>query len=243
MKNKIILFAFCCCFTFATSAKTIIIKKNLKMEVNNDLQTRINSTFADAKPLVNNFSSSEYIETKYFTSKLFHLIKKEKKSINDAAGTGNSNKIEKILSIKTYNNFPDAVYISVQYINHSKKDLPVIKWVNSEYHLIPSNDSTKFWSFQGSSHADRRDWLQKVNQGFSEKNFMGMNASDYGGGIPVIDLWRRDAGIAIGNTTPVAKLISLPIDYDKYATTAKMSVTYVYPEKEILKPNDTLGTF
>ena len=38
-------------------------------------------------------------------------------------------------------------------------------------------------------------------------------------------------------------LISLPIDYDIYATTAKMSVEYNYPEKEILKPNDTLSTF
>jgi len=252
MKKKIILIAFSCCFTLAISAQTIISNKNLKMEVNNYLQTKINSTFADAKPLMNSFSSSEYIETKYFTTKLFHLTKKEKNPIRDAAGNGeeykfygtdNSNKIEKILSIKTYKNFPDAAHISVQYINQGKKDLPVIKWVNSEYHVIPSNDSTKFWSFQGSSHADRRDWLQKVNRGFSEKNFMGMNASDYGGGIPIIDLWRKDAGIAIGNTTPVAKLISLPIDYDKYATTAKMSVAYDYPEKEILKPNDTLNTF
>ena len=78
--------------------------------------------------------------------------------------------------------------------------------MNNEYNIIPSNDSTKFWSFQGSSHEDRRDWIKKVKPGFYEKNFMGMNASDYGGGIPVIDLWRKDAGIAIGNTATVAKL-------------------------------------
>ena len=252
MKKKIILIAFSCCFTLVISAQTAINNKNLQMEVNNDLQTKINSTFSDAKPLMNNFSSSEFIETKYFTAKLFHLTKKEKQTINDATGSGtqykfygmnDDSKIEKNLSVKVYNNFPDAAYISVQYINQGKKDLPVIKWVNSEYHVIPSDAYTKFWSFQGSSHADRRDWLQKVNHGFYERNFMGMNASDYGGGIPVIDLWRKDAGIAIGNTTTVAKLISLLIDYDKYATTAKMSVTYNYPEKETLKSNDTLSTF
>jgi alpha-galactosidase len=103
--------------------------------------------------------------------------------------------------------------------------------------------TTKFWSFQGSSHADRRDWIQKVNPGFYEKNFMGMNASDYGGGIPVIDLWRKDAGIAIGNTETVAKAGFTPVDYDKYATAANISIEYEYPEQEILKPGDTLSTF
>ena len=46
---------------------------------------------------------------------------------------------------------------------------------------------------------------KRINKGFYEKNFMGMNASDYGGGIPVIDLWRKDAGIAIGNTASCCK--------------------------------------
>jgi alpha-galactosidase len=251
--KKILVVLMSCSFALITSAQnTIITNKNLTIEVNNELQTKINSTFSDAKALTNNFLSSEYLETKYFTAKLFHQTKKEKKSIHDAAGDGteykfygtdNANKIEKNLSIKIYNNFPDAAYFDVQYINHSQKDLPVIKWVNNEYNISPTKDSTTFWTFQGSSHADRRDWIKKIKKGFYEKNFMGMNASDYGGGIPVIDLWRKDAGIAVGNTSPVAKLISLPIDFDEYSTTAKMSVEYDYPEKEILKPNETLNTF
>ena len=52
------------------------------------MQTKINSTFNNAKPLTNNFSSSEYLVTKYFTAKLFHLTKKEKNNIHDAAGNG-----------------------------------------------------------------------------------------------------------------------------------------------------------
>jgi alpha-galactosidase len=240
------------CTVCVTSAQTIITNNNLKIEVNDVMQTKINSTFSNAKPLTDKFSSSEYIQTKYFTAKKFHLTKQEKNNIHDATGNGiewkffgtdNINHIDKILSIKTYDNFPDAAYFTVQYINKSNKDLPVIKWVNHEYNVLPSNDTIKFWSFQGSSHDDRRDWIQKVNPGFYEKNFMGMNASDYGGGIPVIDLWRKDAGIAVGNTATVAKLVSLPIDFDKYATTANMRIEYEYPEKEILQPNDTVSTF
>jgi alpha-galactosidase len=242
----------CCIVGIATAQNTIITNKNLTLEVNGQLQTKINSTFNNAKALTNDFSSSEYLVTKYFSAQLFHQTKKEKTNIHDAAGDGtqykfygtdDADQIEKILAIKTYNNLPSAAYFDVQYVSHNKRDLPVIKWVNNQYNIIPSIDSTKFWSFQGSSHEDRRDWIQRLNQGFYEKNFMGMNASDYGGGIPVIDLWRRDAGIAIGNTDSVAKLVSLPVDYDKYSTTANISVQYEYPEKEILKPGDTVKTF
>lgn len=250
--KKLLIVLNLCWFVIIASAQTIITNKNLEIEVNDDLQTKINSRFDHTNPLTNSFSSSEYLETKYFTAKLFHVTKKEKNNIHDAAGDGteykfyglnDKNKIEKILSIKVYNNYPDAAYYGVHYINKSNKNLPVIKWVNNEYNVLPSNDTTKFWSFQGSSHADRRDWIQKVKPGFYEKNFMGMNASDYGGGIPVIDLWRKDAGIAIGNTDSVAKLVSLPIDFDAYATTANMSVQYEFPEEEILHSNDTIKTF
>ncbi|HEX5153459.1 MAG TPA: glycoside hydrolase family 36 protein [Parafilimonas sp.] len=251
--RKIALTVVGCYGIILLSAQNIMIEnRNLKLEVNDQLQTKINTGFANAQPLTNTFSSSEYLATKYFTAKNFQLNKREKKNISDAAGNGvewklngtdKVNQIEKIVSIKAYDDFPDAAYFRVQYINHSKKELPVIKWVNNQYDVVPSKDTTKFWSFQGSSHADRRDWIQKVNPGFYEKNFMGMNASDYGGGIPVIDLWRKDAGIAIGNTETVAKLISLPIDYDRYGNAARMGIEYEYPEGEILKPGDTLNTF
>jgi alpha-galactosidase len=250
---KKISVTFLSCFIVClTSAQIIITNRGLKIEVNDNLQTKVNATFPNPKPLTNHFSFSEYIQTKYFTAKDFHLTKKEKNIIYDAAGNGvewkfygsdNINHVDKILSIKIYNHFPDAAYIYVQYINKSNKDLPVIKWVNNEYNLLPSNDTTAFWSFQGSSHADRRDWIQKVTPGFYEKNFMGMNASDYGGGIPVIDLWRKDAGLAIGNTEAVAKLVSLPVDFDKYAHAVNISVQYEYSKPQILRPNDTLSTF
>ncbi len=246
------LFMSCCYIMIASAQNTVIINKSLKIEVNGDLQTKINSAFGNAKQLTNTFSSSEYLVTKYYTAKNFRLIKKEKSNIYNAAGAGtewqfsgtdNTNHLEKILSVKIYDSFPDAAYFNVQYINHGNKELPLIKWVNNQYDIMPSTDTTKFWSFQGSSHPDRRDWIQKVDPGFYEKNFMGMNASDYGGGIPVVDLWRKDAGIAIGNAEAVAKLVSLPVDYDKYAEAANISVQYEYTEEEILKPGDTLKTF
>jgi alpha-galactosidase len=39
-----------------------------------------------------------------------------------------------------------------------------------------------------------------------------MNDSDYGGGTPVVDVWRRDVGLAIGHVELVPKLVSLPVE-------------------------------
>ncbi len=229
-----------------------IQNKNLNIEINSNLQCRINTTFSDAGKMMKTFSSSEYLVTKYFTAKDFLLIKKDRRSINDSSGKGvewtisgksNIYNIEKILYIRVYENFPDAAYYTVKYVNHSRRELPVIKWVNHQLNILPHTDSIKFWSFMGSSYPGRRDWIQKIAPGFYQKNYMGMNATDYGGGIPVIDLWRKDAGIAIGHTEITPKLVSLPVDYDKYADAASICIEYEYPQKQTLKPHDTLSTF
>jgi alpha-galactosidase len=245
----------CCSIIYSqfTCAQNIIIKnRSLEIIVNKSLETIVNTNFSSASKLANTFSASEYVVTKYFTAKNFNITKKDKRNITGKAGNGsewiingkdNVHAIEKILSIKCFENFPDAAYYKVQYVNHGKKKLPVIKWVNHGYNIIPSTDSVKFWSFQGSSHDDRRDWIQKIRTGFYEKNFMGMNASDYGGGIPIIDLWRKDAGIATGHTEAVGKMVSLPIDFDTYAATANMHIEYEYPEEKILLPGDTISTY
>ena len=38
-----------------------------------------------------------------------------------------------------------------------------------------------------------------------------MEASDYGGGTPVANIWRRDAGLAVGHVEPVPRLLDLPV--------------------------------
>jgi hypothetical protein len=42
-------------------------------------------------------------------------------------------------------------------------------------------------------------WVVPLKPGFRQENFLGMNATDYGGGTPVVDVWRRDAGLAVGH--------------------------------------------
>ena len=52
-----------------------------------------------------------------------------------------------------------------------------------------------------------------------------MNASDYGGGTPIVDVWRRDVGMAVGHVEVRPKLVSLPVSMPD-AAHAKIAVRF-----------------
>ena len=59
------------------------------------------------------------------------------------------------------------------------------------------------------------NWVLPIEPGYSRGNDLGMNDSDYGGGTPVVDVWRRDVGLAIGHVELLPKLVALPVDRAK----------------------------
>ena len=115
-----------------------------------------------------------------------------------------------------YQRYPGLAIYRVSYRNLTAEPLTVSGWSNAALQL-PGHDQAalpgpQFWSYCGSTHPDRRDWVQPVAHGFAQDNFMGMNASDYGGGTPVVDVWRRDWGVAIGHLDPLPQEVYLPGD-------------------------------
>ena len=72
-----------------------------------------------------------------------------------------------------------------------------------------------FWSYQSASYESRPDWVLPLEPGYARGNDLGMNDSDYGGGTPVVDVWRRDVGLAIGHVELLPKLVALPIERAK----------------------------
>ena len=103
---------------------------------------------------------------------------------------------------------------------------------------------TSVWSFQPTSTSRRMDWILEVKPGYYKKNFLGMNDSDYGGGIPMIDLWRRDGGIVTGLTEKTLKMISMPVQWLTHDNHASIALTYESKEgREILATGDTLQTY
>ena len=102
---------------------------------------------------------------------------------------------------------------------------------------------TVVWSLQPSSTNARMDWVLPVTEGFQKQNYLGMNNSDYGGGIPVVDLWQRDSGVAIGLFEPVLRMISMPVEWKRYDNKVTMALRYDLPKPVVLEQGDTLHCY
>src|SRR5207245_8264257 len=114
----------------------------------------------------------------------------------------------------------------------------VARGTNGAHVLEPAADR-EYGSFCGASYEDRRDWVQPLKDGFEQKNFMGMNASDYGGGTPVVDVWRRDFGLAVGHVDTVPKLVALPLTM----TEGGARVAVECDRAVTLQPGESFSTF
>ena len=227
-----------------------ITNDNLVISINDKLQTKIESK-SFLSP-ANHFTNSEFIISKDKEITDFLLKSTKETSFSDNIGAGtlytvkgvNRNlKIEKILLVKVYDKYKDIAYFNVRYVNKSAKELPVKKWVNNNYELSRNPNDTTFWSFQGQSTSDRADWILPLGQDFYQQNYLGMNNSDYGGGIPVLDVWRNDYGVAIGHTELVPRLVSTPVKTNSIGNKAQFWLEYEYPEELEFNPGDTLKTY
>ncbi|WP_176041142.1 glycoside hydrolase family 36 protein [Burkholderia stabilis] len=119
---------------------------------------------------------------------------------------------EKTLRVTLLDARPGVALIDTQFRNAGTQAADIRAWSVGAHRLLPAAAGAGgYWTYSGASHADRRDWVQPVKAGFDQRNFMGMNASDYGGGTPVVDVWRRDLGIALGHLDTVPRLVSLPV--------------------------------
>ena len=95
-----------------------------------------------------------------------------------------------------------------------------------------------FWCYSGASYEDRRDWVQPVAAGFTQDNFLGMEASDYGGGTPIVDVWRRDGGLAVGHVESTPRRVSLPVEGQRGA----VRVAVCGREKRYLRSGEKFDT-
>jgi alpha-galactosidase len=239
------------CLIFISCGNSVRIRNGkVLLEINNNLETKVSPEMRSASPFMNDFSQSEYLVCNNTDAKLFAMTGSSVKSISGTAGTGKRTiikglltqgefAVEKILEVTAYDSYPDIIFLKVKYINKGNSSIEVNKWVNNSYNVLSTGSSPAFWSFQASSTSRRRDWMLPVDSSFSQRNFMGMNNKDYGGGIPLLDLWRKDAGIAIGHVELLHQMVSLPVIQDNKAF-AQMSILHDYTKPFQLAPGDTL---
>lgn len=181
----------------------------------------------------------------------FPLLSHRSRKVVDHFGDGNqhvvlgeASGIRKQITVTSYDEFPNILVLQARYTNIGSTPLRVDRWTNHQYSIpAKGNAEPAFWSFQSGSYEERPAWVLPLKVGFRQDNFQGMNATDYGGGTPVSDVWRRDAGIAVGHLDLKPKLVSLPVAMPD-SSHAEVKIQFRSPRA--LGPGesvDTLRTF
>lgn len=239
---------------FASCNRTYVITSgDLQVEFNQNLYSRVSSLMEGTSPFNEAFQLSEYLETRNFRTGAFRITEATNRSFDGNMGTGeelilrgefqgDGFCIAKLISVRAYEDFPDFALFNISYVNCGQQDIRVDRWVSHQYNIRVREEGPGFWSFQGSSSDARADWVLPLEPGFHQENFMGMNQSDYGGGIPVTDIWRRDGGIAVGHVEMVPMEVSLPVDWDKYSSGVTIGIEKEFPYNVELMAGDTLKT-
>ncbi len=223
----------------------------IRLEFDSRMRSRVVATSAGEK-LLGPFEASETLLTASGVLGDFALETREEAAVSDALGkghrvtlTGHAGTIAKHVEVTAYAARPRWLFTKVRYVNEGGAPLAVTGWTSNRYVLEAAGDSPEpaFWSYQSGSYEKRPDWVLPLPPGFAQQNFLGMNASDYGGGTPVVDVWRRDVGLAVGHVELVPKLVSLPVrrrpdGSAELAVSAKRATT-LDPGKSL----ETLRTF
>ncbi|MBL4632027.1 MAG: alpha-galactosidase, partial [Paraglaciecola sp.] len=210
---------------------------SIAVELDKNLHSRIVSKLNPKPQVLGAFQASEYVILdggKMVTD--FAFISAIKTQITTDLGTGSQflitgqadSGIQKIASISRYDRYPTMLFFSVAYHNTSDTAIKITKWVSNHYAISTQSDShseqADFWSYQGASFEDRRDWVMPLTQGYYQQNYMGMNASDYGSGTAISDIWTNDVGIAVGHSEISPKLVSIPVSYPENTRSAQLHV-------------------
>jgi alpha-galactosidase len=226
-----------------------IESSSLRIEFDRNMRSRVIARFNGNEVPIGAFSASETVKGSERSWYNFALASQTPERITDIYGagerlslTGTSGGLRKNVSITIYDNFPNLAVFDVSYTNVGKSPLKILEWSNNRYTIDAQRVSSQapFWSFQSGSYERRPNWLVPLHTGFSQQNYLGMNASDYGGGTPIVDVWRKDVGMAVGHVEPRPVLISLPVSMPT-ARQAQVSVQYLHNWS--MQPGESFHTF
>ncbi|HEY0954751.1 MAG TPA: alpha-galactosidase [Roseateles sp.] len=195
----------------------------VSLQFDEQMRCRVVSLLAKQPVTLTGFDASEHLVVGGKPLTRFTLQKAEPAKTSTPFGAGqtlrlvgrSADGIEKRVTVTLLDEHPGVALLDVSYTNTGSKPVAVDAWVNAAHRLAAAprhaGGRNGYWTYSGASHADRRDWVQPVRRGYEQRNFMGMNASDYGGGTPVVDVWRRDVGLAVGHLSLQPQLVALPV--------------------------------
>lgn len=221
-------------------AQTRIDGKNVSVEFDSQMHSHV---LAFQNTVIGPTSASETIVADGKTISEFAVTSQHTESVHDKIGEGKrllvegkSGDLVKTVSVSIYDDFPNAAVFDVSYKNVGSGSLPITQWTNNHYDV----EGSSLWAFQPGTYERRPAWVSALRVGAHQKNFLGMNGSDYGGGTPFADIWSRTVGIAVGDLELVGKEVSLPVTMPD-AKRATLAIEYTKLQK--LEPGETFATF
>ena len=140
--------------------------------------------------------------------------------LNGASPTAS---LEATLTIEAYDDFPQMVFVSASFKNNGSGGAE-LKSVELDKHVFDarladaSAQPNEMWSFHGASIEWGKDNVFEIPKKFSQQNLMGSQVEvkgdlgRVGGGIPVVAVWTRHVGEAIGHAEILPLVVSIPVE-------------------------------
>jgi alpha-galactosidase len=226
-----------------------IQSSQLRIDFDKNMHSRVVARLKGKEIPLGAFSASETIKGSDRSWNDFALASQSREQVADNFGggekltiTGTSGVLRKTVSVTLYDDFPNLAVFDVNYTNTGKSKLAILEWNNNAYTIDAQSGAGQvpFWSYQSGSYEKRPNWVLPLHAGFSQQNYLGMNDTDYGGGTPIVDVWRKDVGLGVGLLETKPRLISLPVSMPT-ATEARVAVQY-RRDLEML-PGESIHTF
>ncbi len=250
------LAVFCAAILAAWSSSSLhaadlvrIEAKNIRLEFDNRMHSHVIARFDGKEIVLGPFTPSETVTIDGAEIADFALSGNGQQSVRGALGAGRqttligtAGTLQKTVLVTVYDRFPQMAFLQVRYTNKGTADVRVTGWTNNRYSISAKEGDAAppFWSYESGSYQRRPDWVVPLKVSFKQENYLGMNSTDYGGGTPVVDVWRRDAGLAVGHVEMSAKLVSMPVTMpDAEHATLGLS----FKPNQTVKPGESIETF
>lgn len=219
----------------------------IRLEFDAAMKSRVVATTGD-DVVLGPYTESEALLTDAGEAGGFALQSRRIEPVKDAFGTGRrttlsgrAGSLVKEVEVTAYDGRPGWLFLRGRYRNDGTGPLQVRGFTSHRYAFArgPDRHEPAYWSYQSASYESRPDWLLPIEPGYSRGNDLGMNETDYGGGTPVIDVWRRDVGLAIGHLELLPKLVALPIERAKRGD---LTMSLRMKRERTLAPGESMDT-
>jgi alpha-galactosidase len=132
------------------------------------------------------------------------------------AGLTGGGRLQRILSVDAYPQWPNALILQARYENLSDAPVRLDRLADTALQLDssrtdPAHKPNDFWSFEGAAVGWGQDFAAPVPAFVAHDNYLGHLDGAEGGGIPVAYVWNQQMGVALAHVEPLPQLWYMPV--------------------------------